>query len=134
VDLRALRSIVRTAEAPLREPVKPRSPEEEKLAAIWTEVLKNECIDVNASFFELGGHSLLATQIISRIRDAFRVQLPLVSFLEKPTIAAVAAKLRDCPPIQSEEEELAQLLAELEGLSDEEAERLLAAEIENGKD
>jgi amino acid adenylation domain-containing protein len=126
---------VRTLPAPNQEPaahefVTPRTPEEEKLAQIWQEVLKLERVGMTDNFFELGGHSLLATQIISRVRNRFRVQMPLQSFLQNPTIGALAAEIGRCPAIESEQEELARLLQELEGISEEEAERLLAAELE----
>jgi amino acid adenylation domain-containing protein len=115
-------------EAPVHESVAPRTPDEEKLAAIWREVLKRDQIGVSDNFFELGGHSLLATQIISRIRNIFRVQMPLHAFLQNPTIAALAENIPGCPPVESEQEEMARLLKELDGISDEEAERLLSAD------
>src|SRR5215469_3752727 len=109
----------------------PRNPVEEQLAGIWGEVLKQDRIGINDNFFELGGHSLLAIQIMSRIRNTFRVELPLFSFLETPTIAELAVKISESPNrVETEEEETERLLRELEGLSDEEAERLLAAETE----
>jgi acyl carrier protein len=111
-----------------REFAAPRNAEEEKLVAIWAEVLKLDRISITDNFFELGGHSLLATQIISRIRKAFRVQMPLHSFLATPTVAGLAEKIPQCPAAESEEEELARLLQELDGISDEEAERLLSNE------
>lgn len=113
---------------PVRETVAPRTPDEEKLAAIWREVLKRDQVGVTDNFFELGGHSLLATQIISRIRNSFHVQMPLHAFLQNPTITALAERLPACPRVESEQEEMARLLQELEGISDEEAERLLAAD------
>jgi amino acid adenylation domain-containing protein len=113
-----------------REFVAPRTPDEEKLAQIWQEVLKLDRVGMTDNFFELGGHSLLATQIISRIRNGFRVQMPLQSFLRNPTIAALAPEIGHCPTIESEQEEMARLLQGLEGISEEEAERLLAAELE----
>ena len=132
VDLRALPSAEEGQSKAEREFVSARNPEEEKLIAIWTEVLKLERVSVNDNFFELGGHSLLATQIISRIRNVFRVQMPLHSFLETPTVAGLAEKISQCPAAESEEEEMARLLQELDGLSDEDAERILAAEAEKG--
>jgi amino acid adenylation domain-containing protein len=129
LDLQALSLAERHTKA-LHEVVTPRSPEEEKLADIWTEVLRRDSVDVNSNFFELGGHSLLATQIVSRIREAFRVELPLYSFLETPTIAELAVKIRQSPQVESGEGAMARLLQELEALSDEEAEQLLAAELE----
>jgi len=116
-----------------REMVAPRTQEEEKLVGMWREVLKLDHVGVTDNFFELGGHSLLATQIISRIRNTFRVQMPLQSFLQSPTIAGLAAQISQCPAIESEQEEMARLLAELEGISEEEAEKLLAAELEKDK-
>ena len=101
---------------------------------IWTEVLKLDRVGVTDNFFELGGHSLLATQIISRIRNTFRVQMPLHSFLQTPTVAGLAEKIATCPAAESEEEEMARMLAELEGVSDEDAERLLAAESKKNQD
>jgi amino acid adenylation domain-containing protein len=126
VDMRALPSVAETQAKTEREFAPPRNADEEKLVAIWTEVLKLERVGIRDNFFELGGHSLLATQIISRIRKAFRVQMPLHSFLETPTVAGLAEKIPQCPAAESEEKELARLLQELDGISDEEAERLLA--------
>ncbi len=105
----------------------PRTPAEEALAAIWREVLGAGNVSVTANFFELGGHSLMATQIISRVRNQFRVQMPLRTFLQTPTIAELAANIAQCPPIETEEEEMARLLDQIEGLSDEEARQLLAS-------
>ncbi len=127
LDLRALPSPDLQT---VREMVAPRTPEEEKLTGIWQEVLKLERVGVTDNFFELGGHSLLATQIISRIRNAFRIQISLQVFLQHPTIAALAGQISQCPAIENEQEEMARLLHELEGISDEEAERLLAAELQ----
>jgi amino acid adenylation domain-containing protein len=132
LDLRALPKPEQ--QVPVRESVAPRNPEEEKLALIWREVLKRDSVGVTDNFFELGGHSLLATQIISRIRNTFRVQMPLHSFLQSPTIASLAEQIGSCPAIESEEEEMARLLQELEGISDEEAERLLTTELQKNTD
>jgi len=132
LDVRALPSPEQ--QALVSQGVAPRTPEEKKLALIWQEVLRLERVGVTDNFFELGGHSLLATQIISRIRNSFRVQMPLQIFLQNPTIAAMAAQIGQCPTIESEQEEMARLLQELEGISEEEAERLLAAEPHKGNE
>ncbi|MCC5666990.1 amino acid adenylation domain-containing protein [Nostoc sp. CHAB 5784] len=78
-----------------RSSVAPRTPIEEMLASIWTDVLRIELVGVHHNFFELGGHSLLATQVISRVRDTFAVELPLRSLFEAPTIAEFASRVEN---------------------------------------
>ena len=70
--------------------IPPVTPMEEMLAGIWTDVLGIQHIGRNDNFFELGGHSLLVTQTISRIRQAFQVEIPLNYLFEAPTIADLA--------------------------------------------
>ncbi|HZF07641.1 MAG TPA: amino acid adenylation domain-containing protein, partial [Thermoanaerobaculia bacterium] len=70
--------------------VAPRDPVEGVLAGIWEEVLGRERVSVEEDFFALGGHSLLATQVMSRVRGAFQVELPLRQLFEGPTIAQLA--------------------------------------------
>lgn|GEM_PF-2653819 len=67
--------------------VAPRTPQEEIIANIWSQVLKVNHIGINDNFFELGGHSLLATQVISRIRQTFHQEIPLRLLFEYPTIS-----------------------------------------------
>jgi amino acid adenylation domain-containing protein len=106
--------------------VAPSSPTEEGIAAIWAEALGVERVGVNDDFFELGGHSLLATQVIARIRSAFGVQLPLHALFTAPRVAELASEVDGMAG--EEDAELGDLLSELEGLTDEEAERLLGSE------
>lgn len=68
----------------------PRTPVEEVILGVWSQVLKRECVSVNDNFFEQGGHSLLATQLISRLRQIFQIELPLRYVFEFPTIAELA--------------------------------------------
>ncbi len=70
--------------------VEPRNELEEVLAKIWAKVLGKQQVSIYDNFFELGGHSLLATQLISRIRDALQVELPVSNLFEAPTVASLA--------------------------------------------
>ncbi|MGH9939355.1 MAG: non-ribosomal peptide synthetase, partial [Blastocatellia bacterium] len=93
VDRRALSALNVESIVLSREHMAPRTPVEMALVEIWREVLNVERIGVNDNFFELGGHSLLATQTVSRIRDSFRVELPLLKLFESPTIAGIASSI-----------------------------------------
>ncbi|EDX71108.1 amino acid adenylation domain protein [Coleofasciculus chthonoplastes PCC 7420] len=73
--------------------IPPRNSTEAQLAAIWSSVLGIDNVGINHNFFELGGHSLLATQVISRIRQAFNVELPLRALFEAPTVAELAERI-----------------------------------------
>lgn len=76
---------------PLMSPYEPPTNETEKvIAEIWQTFLGFEPIGVNDNFLELGGHSLLATQIVSRLRQKFRVHLPLAILLMSPTVGELA--------------------------------------------
>jgi acyl carrier protein len=75
--------------------VAPRQPTEQALAAIWARVLRREQVGIHHNFFDLGGHSLLATEAIVAIRDAFRVEVPLLRLFENPTIAGLAAVIEE---------------------------------------
>ncbi|WP_163998551.1 non-ribosomal peptide synthase/polyketide synthase [Pyxidicoccus caerfyrddinensis] len=73
--------------------VAPRSETEQRLAILWSEVLRVQRVGLHDSFFELGGHSLLATQVISRIRVTFGVDLPIRALFETPTLEALSASI-----------------------------------------
>lgn len=102
--------------------VPPRTPVEEMLAEIWIQVLGVEQVGIHDNFFELGGDSLRATQVISRVQEAAKSTLTQLSFFEAPTVAELAVLIAAG---QAERDEIASALADLEELSDEEAERLL---------
>ena len=78
-----------------RAPVEPRNDTERAVAEIWCAVLGLEHCGVEDSFFALGGHSLLATQVIGRVRARFKVDLPLRTLFEQPTVAGLAAAVSE---------------------------------------
>ena len=67
--------------------IAPRSLGEELMASLWREVLNVERPGVHDNFFRMGGDSLLATRLVSRVRKAFQVELPVHSIFEAPTVA-----------------------------------------------
>jgi len=70
--------------------VPPRTPLEAELAGLWREVLRAREVGIHDDFFEMGGHSILATQLLSRLRDALGLELPLRRFFETPTVAGIS--------------------------------------------
>ena len=67
----------------------PQTPTQQVVVALVAMVLDlpSDQIHLNDNFFDLGGHSLTATRLISQIRQAFRVELPLRTLFEQPAIA-----------------------------------------------
>jgi len=78
--------------------VAPSDPTEEKLTAIWEEVLQIERVGTEDDFFALGGHSMLATQVVTRVREIFGLEIPLRRLFETPTIRELARSLDPTPP------------------------------------
>ncbi|MEG4490504.1 amino acid adenylation domain-containing protein [Microcoleus sp. D3_18_C4] len=89
VDRKALKA-PDTENFPLNAALAPRTPEEQLLAEIWSNVLGVKQIGIGDNFFELGGHSLLATQLIAKVRETFQVELPLRSLFQSPTVESLA--------------------------------------------
>jgi oxalate---CoA ligase len=106
-----------------------RTPLEEELTTLWAQVLGIASVGVNDNFFQLGGDSILATQLLARIYAATQVKLSMTGFFETPTVAGLAVAVTQKQAEKVEQEDMARLLAELEGLSDEAAQRLLTGEI-----
>jgi acyl carrier protein len=94
--------------------VAPRTPVEETLAAIWSEVLGVERVGVHDSFFDLGGYSLLAVRVGSRVQEAFGVSLPLHTLFQAPTIEALALRVARARLEAQSADDIEALLAELE--------------------
>ncbi|WP_182880587.1 non-ribosomal peptide synthetase [Microbispora sp. H10949] len=105
--------------APVRGPsaghVPPSTDAELLVAEVWAELLGVASVGADDDFFALGGHSLLATRIAARLRRTTGVEVPVRTIFERRTVADLAVALEDL------------LVAELEGMSEEEAERLLSS-------
>jgi amino acid adenylation domain-containing protein len=67
---------------------------EVQLAQIWENLLNVRPIGVKDNFFHLGGHSLLVVRLMAQIQEHFGINLPLATILQNPTIAQIAATLR----------------------------------------
>jgi amino acid adenylation domain-containing protein len=94
--------------------VAPRTPTEEAIAAIWSELLPVDRVSSEDDFFELGGHSLLAVRMLSRINDTLGVELSLTSVFERPTVAALAEGVSERLLAEVGDDELEALLRALE--------------------
>jgi amino acid adenylation domain-containing protein len=81
-----------------------RSPIEELVAKIWSEVLGVERVGIRDNFFDLGGHSLLATRMMARVRHTFEVDLPLRSLFDAPTVEGVALAIVQCMSMKEKTE------------------------------
>ncbi|HEY6324303.1 MAG TPA: KR domain-containing protein, partial [Thermoanaerobaculia bacterium] len=105
----------------------PRSPLEAAIAEVWQQLLGIAAIGVEDDFLALGGHSLLATQVMSRLRERLGLEIPLRALFEAPTVAGLARAVGERLAAAADPRQLAAALAELEGISDEQAAARLAA-------
>jgi amino acid adenylation domain-containing protein len=121
VDRHALPAPGRTRPSLTSPFVMPRTPTEDRLAQIWTEVLSLEQVGIHDNFLELGGHSLLAMQVASRVHDTFHVEVPLKSLFEAATVADMAEVIAEHQMQTVGDAALASLLAEVEQVVDDSA-------------
>ena len=109
----------------------PRTPTEETLARIWTEVLSAERVGVHDDFFALGGHSLLATRLLARLRLELGVEVALHQLFGAATLEAQAELVETALVAAAAEsgslEELLDLLEEEESEAEEGARLALSA-------
>lgn len=107
----------------------PEGPVQSRVAAIWEELLGVDRVGADDDFFLFGGDSLVGLQVLSKLRAAFDVELPLRSFFEARTVAGVAEVIEEERRRDEEEaRRMEELLAEIEDLSDEEAAAALGGE------
>ena len=107
--------------------VEPGSVTERLLTEIWQEVLEIDCVGIHDNFYDLGGDSLAATRIVAKIVQHLQLEVPLRALFQAPTVAEMAAVITADLGESTEAAGLERVLAELEALSEEEAQRRLAA-------
>jgi surfactin family lipopeptide synthetase C len=105
--------------------IPPTNAIEEILAGIWTKILHLQRVGIHDNFFDLGGHSLLATQVISRIREAFAIELPIRCLFESPSVAQLAQTLIERESKPGITQKRAQILQKIANMSPEETKRVL---------
>jgi acyl carrier protein len=93
IDRQALPNPNETLNAERGASKEARTPLEELLVGIWSDVLGRKQIGIHDNFFELGGHSLLATQLMARVQATLEVEVPLRSVFEAPTVAGLAQRI-----------------------------------------
>jgi acyl carrier protein len=111
--------------------VPPRNPIEDIIARIWMDLLGLDRVSIYDNFFILGGDSLMATRVVSRIRQAFNVELPVPTIFHEPKVVDLAAVI-DKKLRKGGVRDDSEIIKELEGLEDlteEEAKRILEKEV-----
>jgi amino acid adenylation domain-containing protein len=108
--------------------IAPRNDIEQIIADIWQDLLGIEAVGIHDNFLDLGGHSLLATRVLTRLQEDLQIELSLRSFLETLTIAELAEHIEQQFTAQIGNEKAAQLLSEIDALTDEELDTFLSQE------
>jgi hypothetical protein len=91
IDRRALVALVSIDDVGAGESM---DPAEEWVAAAWSALLQTPVVSADAGFFSVGGNSLAALRFVDRVREEWRVELPVRALLERPDLASVAEELR----------------------------------------
>lgn len=102
----------------------PQTPLESALAEVWCEVLECEAIGRDDHFFDLGGNSLMAAQLFARLRQRLDINLPLREIYTRPTIAMLASAIV-MHQAETDADDLSDMLATIDSLSDDEVMRAL---------
>ncbi|HTR47817.1 MAG TPA: SDR family NAD(P)-dependent oxidoreductase [Verrucomicrobiae bacterium] len=110
--------------------VAPRNDLEEALVNIWQGLLGINGIGIHDNFFDLGGHSLLATQVLSRVQDTFKVNPPLRSIFESPTVATFCDVVIAADANRGRVQKIAALLKKVENMSAEDVAQALQKSAE----
>ncbi|WP_455659584.1 amino acid adenylation domain-containing protein [Pseudomonas sichuanensis] len=105
--------------------VAPRSELEQRIAAIWQDVLQVERVGLDDDFFALGGHSLLATQVITRVREQLQREVPLKTLFLDSVLGAFCAGVEAQQAETCVHDELAKSLQALKRLTGEELDKLI---------
>jgi amino acid adenylation domain-containing protein len=132
IDRRGLPEPDESARAVVQAFVEPRTAVEAVVAKVWSDILAVERVGVEDNFFDLGGHSLLATQVISRLKSSFKINLPLRSLFESPTVAELSVAIVALENQPGQAEKIAGVLQKLGGMSPEQMKQLLEAKRHAG--
>jgi acyl carrier protein len=95
-------------------PDAPRDETEQQIAQIWQDALGMDEVGIHDNFSQLGGHSLLAIRIVTELRRAFELDLPVRALFDAPTVAELSRYIQE------------RLITEIEALTDEEARQLVS--------
>jgi len=117
-----------------KEYIAPRTEVEEVLAMVWADLLHVERVGIEDNFFELGGHSLLATQLIARVAQIFKVNVPLQGLFMRGTLAGMAKALIENEPRPGQVNKIAHLAKPLFIQTEEEADAALQTRNKNTAD
>ena len=105
IDRQALAAIDSIELPPTTSYIPPKTLDEKQLATIWAEILGVQQVGTQDNFFDLGGHSILVIQLWTRIKELFKVEVPLRGLFEAPTITEQLKVITNLQqPVQSIQE------------------------------